>query len=233
MTRLLPHIAAAVVLCLASAPVQAEPIAINAGSAMFDPLAGPGPRLRATLRNDNVSVTFRWDAVAQCATRRCPEGTPVSLTATVFPVTPAQVIGITGPFENVAVGDATIDGVAHKTIAFAGHLAFTGPNVILPPVPPTDPPSAVTFMERFTFGGSISGFEVLGLRDPRLIFATEVFGWGTMRARFIDGGPSHSYTLNRIDYEFEPVPEPSTLLLVSAGLSACRRRYRSARAAPL
>lgn len=230
MTRPLLQMAAAAVLCLWSAPVRAEPIAINAGSAVFDPLAGPGPRLRASLQNGDFSVVFRWDASAPCATRRCPEGTPVNLTATVVPVPPAQVIGITGPFENVAVGNATVSGVSHTTIAFAGHLTFTGPEVILPPVPPTDPPSDITFTERFTFGGSLSGFEVLGLRDPLLLFTTDLFGWGTMRARFIDGGPSHSYTLNRIDYEFEPVPEPSTLLLVSAGLAACaRRRHRALR----
>ena len=133
MTRLFRQAAVAAVFCALLAPAaQAESIAINAGTAVFDPPAGPGPRLFANLSGEDFSVSLRWDATMGPCITACTVGDVVSLFSITLPVSPTEINAVTGPVENTAVG--TWDGLSD--LAFAGQLRFAGPDVVLPPVPP-------------------------------------------------------------------------------------------------
>jgi hypothetical protein len=137
----------------------------------------------------------------------------------------------TPPAENVAVGSATVDGTAYHNIAFAGMFDLTGPTVTLPLVPPLDPadlPFPARFSGPFSFTGTLSGFRVLDVRDPQQLFTASVSGTGTVEALFL-GGPDQRYSVDRLDYEFAPTPEPGTLLLVGGATVAgfARRRRQT------
>jgi hypothetical protein len=93
----------------------------------------------------------------------------------------------------------------------------------------------VTVTAPFSFSGRVLGYSEL-LEGPREIFPVtdlELFGSGTARIGYLfDLTPSGpGYVLYRgTTYEFEPVPEPLSILTAGTGLGALWVRHRRRRA---
>jgi hypothetical protein len=155
---------------------------------------GHGASVQAWLRHDGQ---FATDTVTLSSSAHAP-----------------NILNTEG-LDNDAVGTAVIGGTLYSGLAFVGDLTFVGPTLTLPALPPFDPgtfPIPLLLSGPFAVTGTISGYYVRG-RDPQLRFTTDLLGTGTVNARLL-GEPGQRYELNKLSYDFAPVPEPGTLLLV-------------------
>ena len=129
-------------------------------------------------------------------------------------------LGATWRFGSFRAADAVVDGVAYDGIRVGDYSGdFTTAAI---PLLVTDQIVRVPF----AFSGVVSGF--LTESDPP-VFTKTLTGAGTATARFIVPGPGLIH-VEGLRYDFAPaapVPEPATVVLVSAGLAfAARRRMR-------
>jgi hypothetical protein len=138
------------------------------------------------------------------------------------------------PFEGgdpFATGSATIRGVMYPFLFFSGDLNFSGPSFRLPEIVGPDDRDIV-FAQPFRFSATVSGFDRLeGHTELQPLFSTTWTGGGTAQVRFVGNflqGQSH-YSYVGTNYEFEPVPEPATLLLCATGMTALIRRRHTPR----
>ena len=104
------------------------------------------------------------------------------------------------------------------------RLNFSAPSVTLPP--DTGMPHVTAFQVPFTFAGQLTGFPTSDLSGQPL-FDVALTGGGTASLNmFVE---ESAYLFSHLDYDFnaaDPVPEPGTILLVSAGGALLWRRRR-------
>jgi hypothetical protein len=145
---------------------------------------------------------------------------------------PGMVIGTNSSFSGVIAPApstiATVNGVHFSFVQLTGSLNFVSSPIVIPDIGGGD--FQVTLP--FTFSGELTG----DAHQPNVvnpIFTATLSGHGLATFIFFDithGTASPLYRLSSIEYQFEPVPEPATVLLLSSGLAgliAAGRRRRS------
>ena len=197
--------------------VRAEPVVITTGSLSISGSIIAGPVY--SFAGQGFSASGQGDTgfagPQQCSP--CVGGNLLSLNAT---------------FAGFSLGNGTaiINGVVFSDITLAGQIQFFG-SVVLPTAL-----SDITLTAPFTFGGFMFGCVNQSHLDctPQVaVFSTGVVGQGMVTVQLAFEGLSGTgqplYGFRSVRYDFQPVPEPSAILLLASGLTSVVIRLKKRR----
>jgi hypothetical protein len=178
--------------------------AITSGTWTIMPV--PGPLGSFALQGAGFTAEGTYDGgpvdlIAACSAGRvCAPGSRVALSAAFVNDTPSAFM----TFARGTISSGEGDGMF---VEFAGAVRLTGGNVILPSPSGTAFPELVTAAAPFALSGTLKGYEILGFREPRLVFEWPLVGHGTATAELLAGpspsGSGIALTVYRIIYAFD------------------------------
>jgi hypothetical protein len=208
--RRLTCLAALVCCCSAPLPARADTITITGGA------------LTAVGTFGFTSFTLTGEGFEVVGGREPGFAGPASC----FPCVAGDPVNFDGQFSGgftLGSGPATVDGVSYAKLWYTGVLAFDGETMAFPEASSsldlTSPFALVSDPGNRSF---LQGYltNPFDNSDPP-VFRADVVGGGLATATFSEGIEQGQFFFRQVNYAFlapEPVPEPTSFLLLGIGL---------------
>jgi hypothetical protein len=226
MMRRAPFVAGVAILCLAAAShAAADPVTITGGSIVFSEpsLFQVGSMSITGTRGFSVSGSVDSGETGVGPLRSC------------FPCEPTPTFSVdlgVGTF-SIFNGVATLDGKTYPDLnglnSVNNVLLHLAGSTELPPVNAASIAIRAPFM---VAAGSEFQFEVVPESDgqPPVVGIVALRGRGVATVTFHANSSAPVWEFSSVRYDFQPTPEPATLLLVGGALLLLRAERRAARA---